>query len=86
LSDGYGLYLYIDKNQQKFWRFDYSRPFTKKRNTLSFGPYPEVSLAEARQKREDARSLIAQDIDPHEEKKRIIQEHILSEKNTFAGV
>ncbi|RSR54165.1 DUF4102 domain-containing protein, partial [Acinetobacter baumannii] len=63
LSDGSGLYLLIDKNQNKFWRFDYSRPYTKKRNTIGFGSYPEVSLADARSKRDEARTLLAQNID-----------------------
>ena len=45
LSDGGGLYLLIDKNNNKFWRFDYYRPYSKKRNTISFGIYPEVSLS-----------------------------------------
>ncbi|HCQ9935560.1 TPA: integrase arm-type DNA-binding domain-containing protein [Acinetobacter baumannii] len=86
LSDGSGLYLLIDKNQNKFWRFDYSRPYTKKRNTIGFGSYPEVSLADARSKRDEARTLLAQNIDPQVERKRVEQEHINSEKNTFGAV
>ncbi|OTG85513.1 integrase [Acinetobacter sp. ANC 4558] len=86
LSDGGGLYLLIDKNNNKFWRFDYYRPYSKKRNTISFGIYPEVSLADARSRREDARSLLAQNIDPQEEKKRITLEHGDALKNTFKFV
>lgn len=86
LSDGSGLYLLVDKNQNKFWRFDYSRPYTKKRNTVGFGIYPEVSLADARSKREEARTLLSQNIDPQIEKKRIEHEHVLNEKNTFAAI
>ena len=86
LSDGGGLYLLIDKNNNKFWRFDYYRPYSKKRNTISFGAYPEISLAEARSRRDEARSLLAQDIDPHEEKKRITLERGDSLKNTFEFV
>lgn len=86
LSDGGGLYLLIDKNNNKFWRFDYYRPYSKKRNTISFGIYPEVSLADARARRDEARSLLAQNLDPHEEKKRIALEHGDSLKNTFEFV
>ena len=51
LADGNGLYFIIDKKGYIYWRFDYSRPISKKRNSISFGTYPEVSLAEAREKR-----------------------------------
>ncbi|WP_406741586.1 hypothetical protein [Acinetobacter albensis] len=36
MSDGLGLYLFIHKNGYKYWKFDYSRPYMKKRNTISF--------------------------------------------------
>ena len=64
LADGDGLMLRIKTNGSKLWLFNYSRPFTKKRANLSFGSYPELSLAEAREKRREARSLLANDIDP----------------------
>jgi len=44
--------------------FNYYVPVTKKRNKISFGSYPDVSLAFARQQREEARTLLAQGIDP----------------------
>lgn len=56
LADGNGLFLIITKTGDKSWRFDYSRPYTKKRNSLSFGSYPTVSLADARIRREEARN------------------------------
>lgn len=86
LSDGGGLYLLIDKNNNKFWRFDYYRPYSKKRNTISFGIYPEVSLADARSRRDEARTLLAQNIDPQEEKKRIAAEFGNALKNNFETV
>ena len=66
LSDGGGLQLRVRANGSKLWLLDYSRPFTKKRTCLSFGAYPAVSLAEARSKRNQARELLAKDVDPKE--------------------
>lgn len=66
LQDGDGLYLLIKANGSKSWRFNYYRPGStpKKRALLSFGLYPDVTLAAAREKREQARSLVASGIDP----------------------
>ncbi len=66
LSDGGGLQLRIKPNGSKLWLLDYMRPHTKKRTSLSFGSYPEISLAEARKKRTEAKELLAKDIDPQE--------------------
>ena len=49
LSDGQGLSLIITPNESKYFRFDDT--FNKKRNSLSFGTYPELSLRVAREKR-----------------------------------
>jgi len=48
LSDGGNLYLRIDQSGSKYWIFNYTRPFLGKRNDLSLGTYPEVSLDDAR--------------------------------------
>ncbi|MAA75051.1 MAG: integrase [Salinisphaeraceae bacterium] len=66
LSDGGGLQLRIKPNGSKIWHLDYYRPYTKKRTSLSLGAYPSVSLAEARSKRDDAKKLLSQNIDPQE--------------------
>lgn len=66
LSDGQGLSLKIKPNGSKLWFFNYYRPHIKKRNNLSFGSYPEISIAIARSKRTEARELLSQDIDPQE--------------------
>lgn len=68
LSDGQGLALRVKPNGSKLWLFDYYRPHTKKRTSLSFGVYPTISLAEARAQRDEARKLLAQNIDPKEHK------------------
>lgn len=86
LSDGGGLYLLVDSNGRKLWRFDYYRPYSKKRNTISFGSYPEVSLADARLRRDGARSNLAQNIDPQEERERSIALKSSSLENTFQAV
>lgn len=83
-SDGNGLFLIVSKTGDKNWRFDYSRPYTKKRNSLSFGSYPTVTLAEARVRRDEARTLLSQNIDPHSEKARIENEILSANKNIFS--
>lgn len=60
--DGGGLYLQIAPAGGKYWRLDYR--YAGKRKTLAVGVYPAVTLAQARKKREQARELLAQDIDP----------------------
>ena len=86
LADGNGLFLIISKTGDKSWRFDYSRPYTKKRNSLSFGSYPTVTLADARIRREEARTLLSQNIDPHVEKVRIENEILNTNNNTFQNI
>lgn len=82
LSDGKGLFFIINKNGNSYWRLDYARPITKKRNSISLGTYPEVSLLNARAKRTEYRELLAQNIDPAILKKN--DGEIKSGKNTFA--
>lgn len=67
LTDERGLYLLIATNGGKWWRFDYR--FDGKRKTLSMGVYPDVGLADARERRDEARKLVAQGIDPGENRK-----------------
>ncbi|HJR14423.1 MAG TPA: integrase arm-type DNA-binding domain-containing protein [Rhodanobacteraceae bacterium] len=69
LADERGMYLLVKPNGSRWWRFDYRRPLTRKRNTLSLGTYPDVSLKSARAKRDEARALVADGIDPGEQRK-----------------
>ena len=69
LYDGRGLLLIVTPSGGKWWRFNYS--FSGKSKTISFGTYPEVSLADARQRREDARKLLANGIDPSANRKAV---------------
>lgn len=67
LFDGGGLYLLIDPPRQPGWRLKYR--IAGREKLLSLGVYPDVTLQLARRKREDARRLIASEIDPSEERK-----------------
>ncbi len=62
LADGGNMYLLIQPNGAKYWRMDYR--LAGKRKTLAIGVYPEMSLADARDRRQQARKLIANGIDP----------------------
>ncbi|WP_372929958.1 integrase domain-containing protein [Shewanella putrefaciens] len=64
LFDGLGLRLRIKPNGSKLWLLNYTRPTDKKRSNLSLGSYPEISLAKARALVLEARSLLAENIDP----------------------
>ena len=83
LGDGNGLQLRVRINGSKLWMFIYTHPATKKRVTMGFGPYPEVSLAQARKMTLEARELVAIDKDPKEEREitryqqRAASEHTL---------
>ena len=67
LSDGAGLYLELHPNGSRYWRMKYRHAGIEKR--LAFGVYPEVTLAEARGHRDQARKLIANGVDPSEVRK-----------------
>ncbi|MBA8884916.1 tyrosine-type recombinase/integrase [Dokdonella fugitiva] len=69
LTDGRGMYLLVKPDGARWWRFDYRRPGTGKRNTLSLGTFPDTSLKRAREKRDDWRRLIADGVDPGEKRK-----------------
>lgn len=68
LASEKGLYLLVNPNGSRYWRFDYR--FEGKRKTLSMGIYPEVSLDIARTRRDEARELLAQHINPAEVRKQ----------------
>ena len=67
MADGGGMYLLVQLNGAKYWRFDYR--FIGKRKTLALGVYPDVSLLEARERRVAARKLLANGADPGDIKK-----------------
>lgn len=82
-ADGGGMYLLI-KESGKYWRMDYRH--LDKRKTLALGVYPAVSLAKARKRREEARELLAEGIDPSAAKKDAEQAALAEAANTFQVV
>ena len=83
LYDGGGLSLLITSNN-KIWHFNYTNPQNGKRTIISLGKYPEVTLAEAREKRDLYRGLLAKNIDPQNEIKK--QKQKVKENRTFSDV
>ena len=67
LSDGEGLYLLVQPNGAKYWRLAYR--FDGKQKTLAIGVYPDIGLQDARERRQEAKKLLANDIDPSQAKK-----------------
>lgn len=67
LTDGDGLYLHVTEKGSKLWRFRYR--FDGKEKLLAFGSYPEISLFDARLRRDQARQQLAHGIDPGAVKK-----------------
>jgi integrase len=86
LVDGAGLALRVKPAGSKLWIFNYYRPYTKKRANISFGTYPEVTLADARRMRESARILISQDIDPKTHRDDQHKQHQVAHTNTLEHV
>jgi integrase len=86
LVDGNGLALRVKPNGSKLWVFNYVRPYTKKRTSLSFGSYPSISLAEARSKRNEARELLAKDIDPKEHRDETSRLNDIAHNNTLEHI
>ncbi|WP_270806551.1 phage integrase central domain-containing protein [Aeromonas sp. QDB62] len=86
LCDGAGLELVIKPNGSKLWRLRYYRPLTKQRNMISFGSWPEMSLAEAREKRSEAKSLLLQNIDPQHHRDEQASAALSQSEHTFEAV
>ncbi|WP_087879388.1 tyrosine-type recombinase/integrase [Citrobacter freundii] len=84
LSDGGGLYLEVATSGSRYWRLKYR--YAGKEKRLAFGVYPEVSLAEARDKREAAKKVLAAGNDPGEVKKAEKIAQKLGFENTFEAI
>lgn len=82
-ADAGGMYLLV-KKAGKYWRMDYTHAL--KRKTLALGVYPAVRLAKARARRDKARELLAEGIDPNAAKKADRQALAANAANTFEAV
>jgi integrase len=85
LFDGGGLYLDVMPNGSRIWRFKF-RQANGKENRLTFGPYPEITLQDAREKRLETRRLMLQGVDParhRDDAKRLLTDRAA---NTFEKV
>ncbi|MCD1125573.1 tyrosine-type recombinase/integrase [Jinshanibacter sp. LJY008] len=86
LYDGDGLNLLIKTTGSKIWQFRYSRPIDRKRAKLTFGSYPSIPLKNARELRDNARALIARNIDPQDHERMQQQKARETKANTFQVV
>lgn len=84
VADEKGLCIEVAASGSKFWRFRYR--FAGRARNLSFGRYPEVSLKEARQRRDEARAVLRDGIDPGVERKRSKLTARFNASNTFGAV
>lgn len=86
LTDGDGLMLRVKPSGAKLWVFNFYRPYTNKRASMSFGQYPSLSLEKARARRRDARELLASDIDPQHHRDEQAQSNANAKEATFEKV
>ena len=81
LADERGLSLLVQPSGGKWWRFRYR--YTGKAKMLSFGTYPDVGLKEARNKRDEARKMLADGVDPGENRKAQRESQAKRSANSF---
>lgn len=84
ITDERGLYLEVHPNGSKLWRYKYR--YMGKQKRLALGRYPDVGLAEARQRRDDARSKLEAGSDPLQERKREKLVAAFSAANSFGEI
>ena len=84
LGDSGGLFLLVKPNGKRHWRLKYYH--LKRERLLALGAYPQITLAQARQKRDEARALLEQGIDPVMEKKKKEQLALSDSEDTFEVV
>ena len=83
LADEKGLYLLI-RHSGKLWRFDYR--INGDRKTLAIGKYPDISLSAARKRRDEARTMVQEGVDPSQQKQDKKQKIKDEARNTFETV
>jgi len=86
LTDGDGLQLRVRTNGSRLWNFNYIHPVTKKRINMGLGTFPELSLAHARKRTVEARELVAQGLDPKDQRDADRQAKKAATEHTFRNV
>ena len=86
LHDGDGLFLLVKTSGKKLWRFRYQRPNSSSRTNLSLGSYPALTLAVARQMRDQYLSLLAQGIDPQKQQEEVSEQRQIELDSIFLVV
>jgi integrase len=86
LHDGDGLFLLVKTSGKKLWRFRYQRPNSASRTNLSLGSYPALTLAAARQIRDQHLSLLAQRIDPQQQQEIVSEQRQVELESVFSTV
>lgn len=84
MADSDGLSLYVAANGAKAWHFRFT--WGGKRDRMSFGAYPALSLKDARRLRDEAREMLAKGVNPHTERKRKRHAIVLKGEHTFKAV
>ena len=84
LSDGGGLFLLVQPSGGKWWRYKYH--FAGKERLLALGVYPDVSLADARERHAQARKAVASGVDPGEQKKEAKRQAQIQSGNSFESI
>lgn len=80
LADARGMYLLVNK-VGKYWRMNYR--YLGKNKTLALGIYPDVSLKDARERRDSAKALIAKGVDPSDNKRAVKAANVVNCTNSF---
>ncbi|EPL2417723.1 integrase domain-containing protein [Enterobacter cloacae] len=86
LHDGDGLFLLVKTTGKKLWRFRYQRPGSSSRTNLSLGSYPTLTLAAARQIRDQYLTTLAQGMDPQQQQEQASEQRQIELDSIFSTV
>ena len=86
LHDGDGLFLLVKTTGKKLWRFRYQRPVSGSRTNLSLGSYPALTLAAARQIRDQHLTTLAQGLDPQQQQEQASEQRQIELDSIFSTV
>lgn len=86
LHDGDGLFLLVKSSGKKLWRFRYQRPVSSSRTNLSLGSYPALTLAAARQIRDQHLTTLAQGMDPQQQQEQASEQRQIELDSIFSTV